>query len=266
MAQEPYDNTIVYSQERFEKLIFRAKTLPIPNVLFTVNKFGANPDVDAGQTEDIWDAGGVRALPGAAETFIITSSSVNDAAAGTGARTLQIYGLDQDYNLADETVTLNGTTGVTTTTTFINIHRMVVRTTGSLTFNDGNLTATGSDSSNAMAYIRANYSQTQMVHYMIPANFTGFLISQEYSVYQGSGGGSREGEVLTRAYTPTGVRLQLKIRGVNSAPYQNIKVVPEAFPEKTLGWYQGSASQNNTAFSAGWELLCVHNDYIATFT
>lgn len=68
----------------------------------------------------------------------IVSGSANDAAAGTGARTVQIVYYD---NAMDgpftETVTLNGTTAVNTVATDIRfIERMVVLTAGSLGSND----------------------------------------------------------------------------------------------------------------------------------
>lgn len=48
----------------------------------------------------------------------ISSSSTADASAGTGARTVVIYGLDDGYNPLTETVTLNGQTIVTTAAKF----------------------------------------------------------------------------------------------------------------------------------------------------
>ena len=41
------------------------------------------------------------------------SDDANDDVAGTGARTLRIQGLDGSYNLAEETVDMDGTTTVT---------------------------------------------------------------------------------------------------------------------------------------------------------
>ena len=69
-------------------------------------KFGKNPDV--GNTEEtIWDAGGLYSWQSAAESLEILSSEVADAAAGTGARTVTVKGLDSNYELLSETVTLN---------------------------------------------------------------------------------------------------------------------------------------------------------------
>lgn len=71
----------------------------------------------------------------------LTSSSANDAAAGTGARTVKVYGLDANYKFATETVTLNGQTAVTTTGTFYRVFGIQVITTGTGRKNAGDIYA-----------------------------------------------------------------------------------------------------------------------------
>lgn len=68
-----------------------------------------------------------------------SSSNANDAAAGTGARTVETYGLDKDWNPARETVTLNGQTKVTGTQTFRRVFGCFTQTAGTGRFNAGDI-------------------------------------------------------------------------------------------------------------------------------
>jgi hypothetical protein len=52
---------------------------------------------------------------------------------------LRIQGLDGSYNLAEETVDMDGTTTVTTTQTFLRVFRMSVETAGTSGNNEGNI-------------------------------------------------------------------------------------------------------------------------------
>lgn len=75
----------------------------------------------------------------AAYQLDISSSSAADAAAGTGARTIDVYGLDKDFILLKETVTLNGQTKVTTVGSFRRVFEIVVATAGTGNANAGDI-------------------------------------------------------------------------------------------------------------------------------
>ena len=231
---------------------------------FIVTKFGRNLDIDSGATEDIWAEGGTRPLVGAAETFDIVSSSAQDAVGGTGISSIRISGLDSSYNLIDEDITLTGTTPVTTTNSFTNIHRMVGLVAGSSNFNVGNITATGTTSANDMAQIPAELSITQMSHYMVPANYTGFLLSDEFKLFRASGGssGERRGEVELLV-KPFGLPIiGSDTWGLSAGSYKNLRTIPWIIPQLTLMWYRASADTNNSSFAVNYDLVCLHNDYI----
>lgn len=61
----------------------------------------------------------------------VSSTNANDTAAGTGARTVLITGLDENYNDVTESIILNGLTGVNTTKQFIRVFKVRVTTAGS---------------------------------------------------------------------------------------------------------------------------------------
>lgn len=75
----------------------------------------------------------------AAYALDFSSSSAADAAAGTGARTVEIYGLDKDFNPQSETITINGQTLATSTKTFRRVFAAIVQTFGSGGQNAGDI-------------------------------------------------------------------------------------------------------------------------------
>ena len=79
-----------------------------------VSKFGYNPTVGSSDYESIWEGSNAYPWMSAADQLEVLSSSANDTSAGTGARTVELQGLDSSWNLLTETVTMNGTSAVTT--------------------------------------------------------------------------------------------------------------------------------------------------------
>lgn len=73
---------------------------------------------------------GVYQTPTSAASLEVVSTSANDTSAGTGARTVTIYGLDSSWALQQETVSMNGTTAVSLVNTYIRVFKMEVTTSG----------------------------------------------------------------------------------------------------------------------------------------
>lgn len=141
-----------------------------------INKFGHNAAV-AITGEDVWAGGGTyNFYPTSAVACTIVSDSVNDdgSPVGTGARTVEVYGLDSNWDLQQETVTIDGTTSVNLANSYIRLYRAEVLTAGSVGTNDGNITIAGGG--NTGAYIAAGDGQTQQAIYTIPNGKTGYFI------------------------------------------------------------------------------------------
>ena len=159
--------------------------MPLTSPYYWINKFGRNPDVDSGNTADVWDYGGTGNAPdypwptAAAETTIV-SDSVNDTAAGTGARTVHVQGVDADYKILEETATLNGTSAVTLAGQFLRIFRARVATAGSGETNAGNVDV--KHGATVLARITAGYGQTLMALYTTPAKRAMYLTSWQCNV------------------------------------------------------------------------------------
>lgn len=144
--------------------------------VYPQNKYGFNPAIVA-TTEDIWSAGGILQLLAAAETMNIVSTDVNDAAAGTGAQTVELAGVDDNYNPLYETIALNGTTPVPTNLSFFRINRMRIQTVGSSLVNLGDITATASVSATTQAQIPALGGSTFKSQFTIPEGHFGIIKS-----------------------------------------------------------------------------------------
>jgi hypothetical protein len=143
-----------------------------------IEKVGFNPDVDAASApEDVWNGGGLyTGFPSVSETLELFSSSAADTAAGTGARTVRLVGLDADGRAQFENVTLNGTTPVVTLNTWSRVNRAYVLGAGSGGANVGGITIRhSSTTANVFAVLPPGRNQTQVANYTIPAGFRGLV-------------------------------------------------------------------------------------------
>lgn len=188
---------------------------------FVLGKTGRNTDIDtATAPEDLCDGGGVYTgfpVTGSAETLEVFSSDANDTAAGTGARTLRLFGLDANYVQITEDVTLNGVTPVTTTQTFWRMHRAQVLTAGSGGFNAGTITVRHSTTTaNVFCVVPIGYSRSQMGGYTVPANHVAVLLSL-YTSVQGGTTAHVDGALWTRDFGQA-AGLMLSFTANNSVP------------------------------------------------
>ena len=232
---------------------------------FVLHKFGENDDVNTAANEDVWDAGGDYNWPAAAQTMSVVSANAADAAAGTGARTVQLIGLDANYDYLAETVTLNGVTPVVTTGSFLRLHRMRVLTAGSGEQNAGIITATGSTSSSVHAQINAGNNQTLMAVWTVPAGYTLFLNEVVIGVLRQTAAAvdftlrvRPENEV----FTPR-VVLPLNSQGQSGFAYTYVE--PLVISEKSDVIVRVGTSANNTAVTADFEGEVIRNTYLGTF-
>ena len=130
----------------------------------TFNKFGYNPDVDT-VIETVWAAGGTYTPPTTASTLTLVSSAAADDEGSTGANRVYIEGIDANRKIQTETVQLDGTTPVVTTSTWLGINRCSVALAGSGQANAGNITITATTGGATLAYLPAGGSVTQQCIY-----------------------------------------------------------------------------------------------------
>lgn len=141
-------------------------------------------------TETVWVAGSTYARLTSAVVFEIVSASANDAAAGTGARTVEITTLDGNHELVTQTVTLNGTTAVDLTGTHIALQSARVLTVGSGGVPAGDLTIRvdgGGATQGTITTGGIGIGVSADFIYTIPANHIGLLRDINWTVTGATG-------------------------------------------------------------------------------
>lgn len=233
----------------------------------SVNKFGHADAVLATQTT-IWDQSTLYSYLASATILQISSSDVDDTAAGPGARTVMIFGLDADYNEIDEAVILDGRTQVPTEKKYLRIFRMHVMTTGATGYNEGDIYAgTGSPTAgvppNKFAKIvydttfSRGENQTLMSLYTVPAGKTAYLMRFWFNENSAK---SFETWIYTRD-NAIGSPFQVKLRTMllDGIVDQNLSV-PLKFTEKTDIEMRAAVAAPPADISAGFDLILIDND------
>lgn len=148
------------------------QSLGVVDNVTTFDKFGYH---SATTTERIVSEIGLVTLPSSAGVISVVSTSNNDVnSTGSGAWTCIITGLDENWDVAEETVNLNGTNAVTTSGNFIRINRAYVTgadesVTGGANDGDISLNIGGS----LVNGISGNRGQTQTAVFSNPRNTRG---------------------------------------------------------------------------------------------
>ena len=145
-------------------------------------KFGQTGEVDiVDAPKDVWN--GPFSYEGhdptTSEVIQISSTSANDTSGGTGARTLQVFGLKTPTSTEEESeiITLNGTTLVTLANTWYRLYRAKVLTAGSSGANEGFVNAVSQGTTSTMFSIPVGSNQTTVGAFTIPAETEGLLMS-----------------------------------------------------------------------------------------
>jgi hypothetical protein len=137
-----------------------------------VNKFGRNTDVAGSGTEEIWDGSAAYVYPA---TALMTSiSQTTNQAAMLGA-TIEIQGLDANWNQITQTKALDGTnttTVVTLDTPLLRVFRMKVLTN---VVGDSPIRLHNAGETQDYAVISTGFNQTQMAIFTTPANTSAYV-------------------------------------------------------------------------------------------
>lgn len=262
MAREVSSISRIGTSEPFELQVARGQIAYHESVY----KFGNNPVV-GNSVETLWSEGGLYSYLSAATVLKVSSDSTNDASAGTGARTVELFGLDGDYNEISETVTLNGQTAVNTTQSYLRINRMIVRSAGSGGANAGVLYAgTGTVTTGVPANIYATINgdgsnQTLMALWTVPAGYTAYLM--QYDVSNGTTSNTPAVCKLLLVARPYGEVFQVKdVKSLTTGMHiENTLVIPVKFTEKTDIEARAVSSSASVSFdiSSAFEIIYIKN-------
>ena len=250
---EPFYLQIARGQISFHKNIF---------------KFGNNPNV-GDSLETVWAEGGLYSYLTSATVLKVSSSSTADTSAGTGARTVELFGLDTNYDEINETVTLNGQTAVNTTKEYLRINRMVVRSAGTGGANAGVIYAgTGTVTTGVPANVYASVNgvtganQSLMALWTVPAGYTAYIL--QYDISNGTTSNTPAVCKLVLAVRPYGEVFQSKdVKSLTTGMHvEETFSIPLKVEEKSDIEIRALSSSGSVSFdiSAALEIIYIQND------
>lgn len=180
--------------------------------------------------ETIWDNSNQYTFLNSALAQSIVSSSANDAAAGTGARTISISGLDGSFNVVTETITLNGATPVALVNTYCIINSIVVLTAGSGGVAAGNLTLS-STGPVTNGYLLAGLNQSTSFIYGVPTSHKLLMYDLRIASRSTTAGGHEAAIFYKENF---GLQMIKELPSfTNAAPHLPNQFIPTIFNEKT---------------------------------
>jgi len=234
--------------------------VPLGNVpgVSSVNKFGRNPTVASGSTEDIWDGSAIYSWPA---TALMTSiSQTTDQAAMRGA-TIEIQGLNASW----VQVTQNAVLDATLTTNVVTLDPALIRCFRMKVLADVVSTSPirvhNAGETQDYAIISTGNNQTLMALWTVPASKVALMTSYYATVNPGGGAPTSLNVRLWARDNANSYERQLKhILGAagdvdaygrfqhNFAPYYK-------FTEKTDIYLDGTTTGAGVDVSAGFDLI-----------
>jgi hypothetical protein len=184
--------------------------------LYNVSVIGTNTDVDSGTTPEDFDVSAISSgLLETASTVVARSNNADDTNGGTGANVVTVYGLDENYDLAEEDITMAGTSNSSaTTTTFLRVNKVEVKTAGSTDSNVGTIQIQTTGSLATMATINPEYGISHKGAYTVADSYS--LHISNINISCPSLPASTEVEVHLMTKTTTGAWKTLKIYGLDN--------------------------------------------------
>ena len=242
--------------------VFLDEALGLATGRIPVDKFGRNADVAAATEEDIWAAGGLyNWLTSASAVRIKAGGNAADTSDGNGARKVLVFGLDENWALANEELTLAGASASSaTTTTFSRVFRAYVSETGTYTGNntgDVDIETTGGT---LVARIGAGIGQSQLALYTVPAGYNAY-IRQFTATVDGSKASSvslwRRQSADTVSAPFTAKRLVHVFAELSGNAVEDFKSYRGPFPAMTDIWVSAVGATGGNAVSASFDLVLV---------
>jgi len=225
-------------------------------------KFGYNSDVDTA-VEVLAEFGGIYTPPSTASTLTVVSSSANDVSTtGTGARTLTVYGIDANRDSQIEVVSLNGTTNVVTTSTWLGINRVSVEVAGTLLGNDGNISITATTGGATLATMPAGQGTSQQCIFHTFSGTTSLLESIYLSGSKPAGAGTIIDFKLWVYSAVSNATYEIYRYSMDTTVETSVELrpdIPFKIGEDSVVYFEAVAGANNTEV-AGRFTLTVYNN------
>ncbi|HDY89017.1 MAG TPA: hypothetical protein ENH82_13000 [bacterium] len=220
-----------------------------------IHKFAYNPDIDLGDTEDVWDVGSDYLYFDTAEPMEVVSNDASDNVSGIGAHTVKVFYLNSGFAESTEVVTLTGTTAVALIGTARRTWRAQILTAGTSGGCIGNISIQGSGGGDLQAFIASVDSgggnQTLMSQYTIPASHTATVLALHFST-----GKNKDIDYLFQTREQGEVFRTQHRQDI----YQNAEeiIIPIPLKEKTDIRIRGLADAANTPATCDYAMLLKH--------
>lgn len=245
-------STPIAYAEKQEDFYLQVSKGHIPGHRFS-RRFG---DLETVSTDwqDIWIPGGDYVYPSTAGLVNVSSTDIDDTAGGSGARTLFIQGLDSNYNILNETITLNGQTNVSSVNQYLRVWRCDVRLSGAHNSNEGTISIT--QHSILLGVIEPDDGRCQSALYTVPNGYTAYLIDMYCTSSEDK---DIEYEVALMPYNQS----WRTIKEINTyrESYQHKFMCPIQFNAKTEIRMRAKAGSSSGEVGAGYILLLVQDGY-----
>jgi len=200
-----------------------------------ISAYGERVATTAETDQVVWPGGDFAIPDSAGVQMTVVSSTANDTSDGTGIRTLHVHYLDANLVPQFETVTLNGTTGVTTTATDIRfIECMHLVTTGSGNEADGDITA--SNGGTTYSQISAGKNRCSSSMRMVPAGKKFIVVGAAASSISGTSAASVTvrfvaSQLFDEGFTSPLVLIPSSAIGVQDSSISMDFMVPQVYTE-----------------------------------
>jgi len=193
------------------------------------------------------------AYPSSAAIQYLWSSSSSDT-----TNTILVQGLDGSYNQISETVTLNGTTHVATTNSYLRINNLFV-TSATAPVGIVNIGPSATLTTTQYAEIQVGAGKSQMAVYTVPNGYTFYLTRAEATSNQVGNISSSYCTYRVQSISSTGVT-----QTVLQTPFTNsfiaLRVIPFAYAQKTDLQFQANTPSSTAAVGIQIEGYLVQND------
>ena len=237
-------------------------SINLPAGFGQVHKFGAVPAMSIDTIGTIWDENDTiypwAAIDGNGALNIKVTNTNNENSLNTSldGDTVEIQGLDENYELQTETVTISGSSA-TTVNPYKRIYRARYQNGGSFDVNSTARILIQTSANVTVAKILENQGQTLMSIYTIPAGFTGYLMRLDVTAQETATGEFklmvREGGTGSFA-----IRHVAEVTGRGGA-YQLEYPIPQSFPEKSDIDARIHTFANNGRYTCTFDILLVDN-------
>lgn len=215
----------------------------------SIHKFGATNAMSQNQTGTVWDVDDTlypwSSLSSATQ---LTVPAVNAADNG---HVISLQGLDANYNIIDEDVTVSSTGSVTTSQSFIRVYRAFDKT-GTNTANiDFQVSGT------TVLCITAGKGQTLMAIYTVPAGYTAYIMQGTCTVQAGA---DATGEMFVRYFGQDSFRVghSFEVSGTGGQYFYPF-ATPIRIPEKSDIDVRARVRSNNARITAAFDMVLVEN-------